>query len=117
MGIKNLFTNKMLLWFFLAELISLIYIKLTYSDYKGRWFFPYLAMFFGCCTQFFWANAVKTSQSSSQITAIAVIWDASTFLTWSLVPLMFFSAKFNLNGFIGLFLITTGIILVGSQKF
>jgi uncharacterized membrane protein len=31
--------------------------------------------------------------------------------------LMFFSAKFNLNGFIGLFLITTGIILVGSQKF
>lgn len=104
------------IWFLIAEVINLIYIKLTYSGFKNAAISPLVAMLFGCFNQFLWTQVVKISESHTQITVLSVVWDCLGFLTWALIPLFFYSSKFSLSGVVGLGLISTGIILVGLQK-
>ena len=98
-----------------AEAVNLAYIRVTYSAVKTQWYFPLLAMVFGSCIQFFWASAARLTQTNTQTTMLGVIWDSTGFLLWSLLPIVFFSSRFNVVGYTGLLLVLIGTLMVGLQ--
>lgn len=106
---------KILMWVLAAEAVNLAYIRVTYSSVKTQWYFPILAMGFGSCMQFFWASAARLTQTNTQTTILGVVWDSTGFLLWSLLPIVFFSSRFNAVGYAGLLLVLIGTMMVGLQ--
>lgn len=104
------------MWFLFLLCIGVIHSLCCYitfnEKYHERWWFIPIGLLLGLMSNGLWFLAAKTIGDKQNLYLFTFLWDSVVISIYFLLPLLFFSVKLEKMGFVGLFLIITGIILM-----
>ncbi len=100
------------MYYFIAFLIYLILMFMTFSDFRESKYFVFVALTLNFLTSFLWFSLVKSLPDKESILINSVYWDIMIMGIGYILPLFIFSFKLNNIQIISLFVILLGFFML-----